>query len=272
MLGVMVLMAAAGWLRFYMVEDAEINRLNEEVHEKHEQLQKYKETANTYDKLVTQYQRLQDNVNQSAKLLVKAKNADQVYSSLISMGQDSAFTFMNFISVDSTHYDQFGLLNFDVSGEGHYKNFNQFINRLEYGRPLFRIRAMTIEPRTELDNLGRVNYSFKLESLYDRDSIFDDYSKEPRRELPVYTYNSFYPLVHEVVENEANLVNVEQSKLVSVGEEFISVRDQNGELQHLYVGDRVYLGKLVTVNTDENSAVYELNKGGIIKYITRELR
>ncbi len=272
MLGVMVLMVGAGWLRFYMVEDAEINRLNEEILQKHEQLQKYKETANTYDNLVAQYQTLQDNVNESAKLLVKAKNADQVYSSLISLGRDSAFTYMNFVSVDSTHYDQFGLLNFDIRGEGHYKNFNQFINRLEYGRPLFRIRSMSIEPRTELDNLGRVNYSFKLESLYDRDSIFDDYSEQPKKELPAYTYNSFYPLVHEVVENDANLVNVEQSKLVSVGENFISLRDQNGTLQHLYVGDRVYLGKLITVNTAQNSAVFELNKGGIIKYITRELR
>lgn len=271
MIGVWVLMVGTGWSRFYMVEDAEIARLEEKIGQKKEQLQEYQKIANSYDNLVTQYQTLKDDVDKSAKLLVKAKNADQVYSSLISLGQDSAFTYMNFITVDSTHYDSFGLLKFDVSGEGHYKNFNQFVNRLEYGRPLFKIRDVSIEPLTDLENLGRVSYSFKLESLFDRDSIFDDYSEEPTKELPSYTYNSFYPLIHDVRENEDNLPNVEQSKLVSVGANFISLRDQNGKIQYLYVGDRVYLGKLITVDTQKSSATFELNEGGIIKYITRVL-
>lgn len=272
MIGVWVLMVGAGWSRFYMVEDAEIARLDEKISQKQEQFREYRKIANNYDNLVSQYQTLKDEVDESAKLLVKAENADQVYSSLISLGQDSAFTYMNFISVDSTEYDQFGLMEFDISGEGHYKNFNQFVNRLEYGRQLFKIKEVSVDPFTDLENLGRVSYSFKLESIYDRDGLFEDYSEEPRDELPTYTYNSFYPLIHDVKENEDNLPNVEQSKLVSVGENFISLRDQNGKIQYLYVGDQVYLGKLVTVDTEKNSATFELNKGGIIKYITRVLR
>lgn len=254
-----------------MVEDAEIESLNEKVSQKKQELREHQEIANNFDNLVTQYQTIKEDVEESAKLLVKANDADQVYSSLISLGKDSAFTFMNFIAVDSAFYDQFGLLNFDVSGEGHYRNFNKFVNRLEYGRPLFKIKDMTIEPLTELGSLGRVRYSFKLESLFDRNAIFENYSEEPKKELPLYTYNSFYPLIHDVKENADNLPNVESSKLVSVGEGFISLRDQNGQIQYLYIGDRVYLGKLINIDTDKSSATFELNKGGILKYITRVL-
>ncbi|SMO85170.1 Pilus assembly protein, PilO [Fodinibius sediminis] len=264
-------MVGAGWSRFHWVENAEIDRLDKEVVQKKEQLQEHQEIANNYDNLADRYQTLKEKVNENAKLLVKAKNADQVYSALISFGKDRAFTYMNFISVDSTNYDNFGLLKFDVSGEGYYRNLNQFVNRIEYGRSLFKIKEMSIEPLTDLENLGRVNYSFKLESLYDRKSIFEDYSLEPTRELPVYTYNSFYPLIHDVKENEENLPDVEASKLLSVGKNFVSLRDQNGNIQYLYEGDRVYLGTLITVDRTSNSATFKLNEGGIIKYITREL-
>ncbi len=272
MIGVWVLMVGTGWSRFYLVEDADIAHLDEKISQKKEQLYEHQKVANTYNNLVAQYQQVKDNVDKSAKLLVKAKNADEVYSSLISLGQEDAFTYMNFVAVDSAHYDQFGSLKFDVSGEGYYKNVNTFINRLEYGRPLFKIKQMSIEPLAGITNLGRVNYSFKLESLFDRDGIFDDYSTKPRKELPVFSYNSFYPLIHDVRENEKNLPNVEESTLVSIGANFISLRDQNGKIRYMYVGDEVYLGRLIRVDTSKNEATFELNKGGIIKYITRVLR
>jgi len=272
MIGVWIVMVGAGWSRFYWVEDAEITRLDTTLTQKKVKLTEYREIANNYDNLTNQYQTLKSNVNESAKQLVKARDADQVYSALISLGKDSAFTYFNFIAVDSVQYDKFGLLKFDISGEGYYKNFNQFVNRLEYGRPLFKIRDMTIEPMKELGNLGKVSYSFKLQSLYDRDLLFTDYDIKSPKKLPIYTYNSFYPLIHDVRENTGNLLNVEKSRLVSVGENFISMRDQNGKIQYLYLGDRVYLGKLYSVDTAKNTAVFELNKGGIIKYIKRVLQ
>lgn len=271
MAGVWLIMVGAGWSRFYWVEDTEIARLDKEIIQKKERLQEHQQTAGSYDELINQYQTLKDGVKKNAKLLVKAENADQVYSTLISFGKDDAFTYMNFISADSTKYDNFGLLEFDISGEGYYRNFNQFVNRIEYGPSLFKIKEMSIEPLIDVENLGRVHYSFKLESIYDRNAIFEDYAIEPQKELPAYTYNSFYPLIHEVMENHENLPDVEASKLLSVGKDFVSLRDQNGVIQYLYIGDEVYLGKLASVDTDKNSVTFQLNKGGIITYITRVL-
>lgn len=271
MAGVWLLMVGAGWSRFYWVEDTEIARLDKGIVQKADTLLEYQQIAGNYEGLANQYQTLKSGVKKNAKLLVKAENADQVYSALISFGKDDAFTYMNFISVDSVKYDNFGLLEFDISGEGYYRNFNQFVNRIEYGPSLFKIKEMSIEPLIDVEKLGRVHYSFKLESIYDRNAIFEDYAIEPQKELPAYTYNSFYPLIHEVMENHENLPNVEASKLLSVGKDFVSLRDQNDVIQYLYIGDEVYLGKLVSVDTNKNSVTFELNKGGIIKYITRVL-
>lgn len=271
MAGVWLLMVGAGWSRFYWVEDAEIARLDRMIVQKTDTLREYQQIAGNYEDLLKQYQTLKDGVKKNAKLLVKAENADQVYSALISFGKDDAFTYMNFISVDSTKYDNFGLLEFDISGEGYYRNFNRFVNRIEYGPSLFKIKEMAIEPVIDVENLGRVHYSFKLESIYDRNAIFEDYAIEPQKELPAYTYNSFYPLIHDVRENSDNLPDVEASKLLSVGKDFVSLRDQNGVIQHLYIGDEVYLGKLVSIDTNKNSVTFQLNKGGILTHITRVL-
>lgn len=272
MIGVWLVMVCIGWGRFYLVENAELAGLNESLAQKELVLQERQKTAANFNGLIDQYESLKSEVDESTNLLVKARNADQVYSELISLSRDNAFTYFNFITVDSTHYDKFGVLQFDVSGEGHYRNFNRFINYLEFGKPLFKISEMSIMPLTDIDNLGRVHYSFTLESLFDRDNMFGDYSTEPVRVIPTYTHNSFYPLIHDVKENNGNLTNIEQSRLISVAENFVSVRDQNGEIQYLNVGDRVYLGRLKSVNTGENSATFELNEGGIIKNITQVLR
>lgn len=269
--GVWLVLAGAGWARFYLVEDAEINRLEEKLAPKKVTLQEHQTIADNYDKLMEKYQKLKAEVDENAKVLVKARDADEVYSNLISLSADSAFTYFNFIATDSTHYDNFGLLKFDVSGEGYYRNFNKFVNRLEYGRSLFKVRDMTIEPITNLEHLGKVHFSFKLQSLFDRDSLYQEYPDQPKAKMPVYTYNSFYPLIHDVEENEEGLPDVENSVLVSVGEDFISLRDQNDNIKYIYTGDRVYLGKLLSVDTVNKSATFRLNKGGIIKYITRGL-
>ncbi len=271
-MGVWLVIVATGWGRFYMVEDIEIAGLSETLTEREQVLKEHQKLASNYNKLEQDYQSLKQEVDESAKLLVKARNADAVYSKLISLSRDNAFTYFNFITVDSTHYDRFGVLNFDVSGEGHYRNFNKFVNRLEFGRPLFNIRDMTIMPITDIDNLGRVHYSFKLKSLFDRDSIFDDYAEQPLSPLPVYTHNSFYPLIHDVRANDENMTNVEQSRLISVAENFVSMRDQNGNIQHLNVGDRVYLGRLQSVDISNNSATFQLNEGGILKNVTLVLK
>lgn len=271
MVGVWLLMVGAGWSRFYWVEDAEIARLDRMIVQKTDTLREYQQIAGNYEDLLKEYQTLKDGVKKNAKMLVKAENADQVYSALISFGKDDAFTYMNFISVDSTKYDNFGLLEFDISGEGYYRNFNRFVNRIEYGPSLFKIKEMAIEPVIDVENLGRVHYSFKLESIYDRNAIFEDYAIEPQKELPAYTYNSFYPLIHDVRENSDNLPDVEASQLLSVGKDFVSLRDQNGVIQYLYIGDEVYLGKLVSIDTNKNSVTFQLNKGGILTHITRVL-
>lgn len=272
MIGVLVVMVGIGVTRFYLVENAEIDRLSKTVDQKKTQLHHYQQIAADYDSLANRYQTLKTQVNKSAKLLVKAKNANQVYSALVSLSNDSAFTYMNFMTVDSINYNRFGLLTFTISGEGDYKNLNQFVDRLEYGRPLFKIREMNVKPSDESGALGSVTYNFKLESIYDRESIFQDYSKAPQKRLPAYTYNSFYPLIHNVRNNTDNLLNVEKSTLVSMGTNFVVMRNQKDQIQYINIGDPVYLGNLISINNNKNSATFKLNKGGIIKYITRVLK
>ncbi len=43
----------------------------------------------------------------------------------------------------------------------------------------------------------------------------------------------------------------------------VHIIDQNGTLQRLNIGDRVYLGRLTSINMQRGEAEFQLNRGGI---------
>ncbi len=271
LLGILFLMIGAGWYRLEGYENKQISTLESTLAEKEQTLGEYQRMSDQYDMHMKEYVDLKEEVKNYSKLLARAQDPDEVYSYLIDISRNDSFTYFNFTTLDSILYEEFGILRFDISGEGNYRNVNQFINQLEYGKPLNKVREVKISPIRELENLGRVEFSFKLDSYYDRAKTLEAYDEKPPVPMPVYTYNAFYPLIHDVRPNESNMPDIEKSRLVSVGKDFITIRDQAGKTKYLYVGDPVYLGKLIDVDWQENRATFELNKGGIIQNITRVL-
>ena len=271
LLAVLFLMAGGVWYRLHGYEDQKIAVLETTLSEKEQTLKEYQKMSDQFDTQMKEYLDLKEEVNSYSKLLGRAQDPDEVYSYLIDISQDTSFTFFNFTTIDSTLFEEFGILRFDISGEGYYRNVNHFINQLEYGKPLNKVRDVTIQPINELGNLGKVTFSFKVDSYYDRADMFEAYDEASPLPMPAYTYNAFYPLIHEVKPNESDLPDIEKSRLVSIGRDFVTLKDQSGKTQYIYLGDQVYLGRLIDIDFQENKAVFELNKGGIIHYITRIL-
>ena len=271
LLGIVILMAGTGWFKLYSYESNQIRSLETKLIDKEETLKQYQQMSNQYDTHMKEYVKLKHKLDGYAKLLTRAQDPDEVYSQLIDISNDTSFTYFNFNTIDSSKHNEFGVLRFNISGMGDYRNLNNFINNLEYGRPLNKVSQLKITPMNGLENLGMVEFSFKLESYYDRKNIFDAYDENSPLPIPVYTYNAFYPLIHDVKPNEDNLPDIEESRLVSVGKDFITIRDQSGSTKYLYEGDPVYLGRLTDVNFQDNKAVFEINKGGIVQTLTRVL-
>lgn len=268
---VLTAFVAAGWAYIYFYQEPQIEELTEEVENTREELEQTQQKADQYPALKEQYEEATRFFNNYNKALYPSSDEDLVYDLLDDLSSGSAYTDFTFSFSDSTQHDQYGVMTMEITGEGYYRNFINFIRQIELNKPLNKISEITINPVDEIDSYGRVTYSFTLESYYDRVKLLGEPELAISNNLVGSVYNPFYPLIRSVEENEENLVDVEQSSLLAVSSDRAFLVDQNGVMKKLSPGDEVYLGKLSSIDVDEGIASFELNKGGIYEQVTLQV-
>jgi hypothetical protein len=159
----------------------------------------------------------------------------------------------------------------EVTGQGYYRNFINFVRQIELSKPLNKVGQVSVNPINELDSYGKVNYQFSLQSFYDRVKLLGETDLTINNNLLGSVYNPFYPFIRSVKDNEENLVNVENSELLAISSDKVFLLDQQGIMQRLSEGDEVYLGRLSSIDLDEGTASFTLNKGGIVERITLQV-
>lgn len=269
LLTVLILFVGAGWGYIYFFQQPEIESLEQEVEEKQTELNNKQQIADQYPVLSEQFKQASNYLENFDKSLYPDNNEDQVYHFLNSINNGSAYTDFTFSFSDSTTMDRHGVINMTVTGEGYYRNVVNFIRRIELSDPINKIEGIQINPINNLESYGRVNYTFNLKSLYDRgEAGFENTSMAVTEDILGSVYNPFFPLIRDVEENSENLINVESSTLIAVSANRIFLLDQSGMLRKISPGDKVYLGQLRSLNIDEGTATFVLNKGGIIEQVT----
>lgn len=269
---VFLLITGGGWAYIEFLQKPELERLQGEVTEKRTELSNKQQIANQYDMLAEQYENAQYYIKNYDKGLYFSSNEDKVFDFINQLNSGPAVTDFSFTFVDSTSQGQFGIINMQISGSGFYRNVVNFIRRIELSKPINKIANLNISPINNLESYGRVNFNFALASYYSRSSIVDATELTISNSILESVYNPFYPFIREIEPNEENLIDIESSSLVALSSNAVFVIDQNGSMQKLQVGDRVYLGRLETVNIQQQSAIFELNKGGIIEHVTLEVQ
>ncbi|NNF03652.1 MAG: hypothetical protein HKN17_04215 [Rhodothermales bacterium] len=174
---------------------------------------------------------------------------------------------------------------FEVDGTGYYNNLYDFVWHIENNRAFYRISNlnMSYAAVSDMNNstgverrLDMVNFSFTLDAYFDGaeglSAEEDELIEVPEELLPEHdpAHNSFYPHVRtDLPSNDELLVNIESARLLSVIGGRAVVEDARG--QHvLSLGDRVYLGTIVTIDPVGVRVIARLNKGGVMQEV--ELR
>lgn len=271
LLTVLLLFVGSGWGYIYFFQQPEIEDLEQEVDQKQSELQNKQQIADRYPTVLNQFEQANSYLEDFDKSLYPDNNEDRVYHFLNTINNGSAYTDFTFSFQDSTTNERHGVMSMQVTGEGYYRNVNNFIRRIELSSPLNKIEGIQINPINQLEDYGRVNYTFTLKSLYDRQAGFENTSMAVTNDILGSVYNPFFPLIRAVEENTENLINVEASSLIAVSSNRVFMLDQSGMLQKISPGDDVYLGKLRSINVNQGTANFVLNKGGIIEQITRQV-
>lgn len=272
LLVVLILFVAGGWGYIHYFQVEKIDTLGVQVEEKRQELQQKQQVANQYNAIAQTYQEASDYFNNYNKVLYRSSDEDKVFDFLTTLNRGAANNDFNFAFSDSTIHSEYGILNMEITGEGSYRNFVNFVQAIELSKPLNKVKNVSVTPIKVEDEYGRINYSFNLESYYDRSEILEEPALEVFTGAYASVYNPFFPLVRNVQPNSENMVNVEQSHLVALSTDRIFLVDQTGVMQQVRIGEEVYLGKLSSINLSNRSATFTLNKGGIVETVTLEVQ
>lgn len=260
-----------GWSYIYFYQQPKLNDLEQTVQQKRQDLNQKQQKADRLPTLENQFKEATKFFNNYNKGLYPNSNEDNIYDFLERVNTGSAYTEFTFSFSDSTTYNQYGVISMKVTGQGYYRNFINFIRQIELSKPLNKVSEVTISPINQLDSYGKVNYQFSLESFYDRVKLLGEADLSIDNNVLGSVYNPFYPLIRSVEDNEDNLVNVENSELLAISSDKVFLLDQQGIMKRLAEGDEVYLGELSSINIDEGTASFTLNKGGIVERVTLQV-
>lgn len=271
LLVVLTLFVGGGWSYLYFFQRPTIEKLKVQTEDATKELNEKQQIANQYPVLLNQYEKATVYYNNYDKSLFSSNNEDIVFQLLNIMNSGSADTEFTFSFTDSVSKKDYGIMNMKITGQGYYRNLINFIRKIELSKPLTKISNVKLDPINELESYGKVTYTFSLASYYARTELLGEPDLRISNDVLGRVHNPFYPLIRSVKPNENNLVNVEQSTLVALSPSGIFLIDQTGVLQKIIIGEEVYLGELTSININEGTASFVLNKGGIIERVTLEI-
>lgn len=266
---------AFAYIQFIQV--AELDVLQTSYNEKQKDFNSKKATSNAFPELNERYESALSIIENYDKSLFKGPNPDDVYDYLnyISNSSTSSKVYFDYVFTDSTAEDQYGIMQSDINGYGTFANVMNFINKIENSQLLNKITGLSLTPPTVGDStLDEITFGFVVQSYYERIPIQDGptYSSKLTLNEGISTYNPFFPLIQSSVPpNVDNLINAESSRLIGLTGSRIFLVDQGGNVLSLRMGDKVYLGKLETIDLKSKSATFNLNKGGIKELVTLEI-
>ena len=164
---------------------------------------------------------------------------------------------------------------YQVTGQAYFESLFSFIWHIENNRALYRIRDLELSKVvTNIDDSGverqvvLAQFSMAVDAYFSSNpdiSAPDSAKALPSAAFPPRSVavNPFFPhILATLPPNSDDLVEIGTDTLTAVigG---TAVFNRNGEMRQLRTGDRVYLGRLSSVDSRRARVAVDLNRGGI---------
>lgn len=258
------LIVGGGWFYLEYIFNNQIEEASTELERVENELMIVREFSEMYANAQATYLDAVFVRENHPKELFLNSNTSQIYNYLQALNRAEAFTELNFNFIDSLQFNDHGIINIELRGEGNYQNLVNFLYRIEHSRPFIKINSVELQGISDVERLSRINYSVRLGAYYQRGN-WSEYTAHPETVSSPSdrVYNPYYPLIHSIPANDDDLPEVENSRLIILTGTTAHIIDQNGEMKRLNVGDRVYLGRLAAINIERGEAQFQLNRGGI---------
>lgn len=245
---------------------------------------KLEEKKQKYDELVSfqkeveekkkQLEDLQYQLDNFPTMLINKDYIQQAYLYFEKFDPNGEFFNFNYKINGTNKKNDVTEARYNLRGVGDFAKTNDFINYLEYSPPLFFIDDFTFSSKGEKGSINLTIRGIFIDKATDEGR--DLFNINPQRRYGD-SYDPFQPLIlWELPPNYDDLVDIRDAKLVSLLESNSAwFKLPGGELVQLEVGDRVYLGRLSSIDLEEGTATFNMNLGGIketeIKTLNRKV-
>lgn len=296
----LLLVATGGTYLTYFRQQATIHELEEQISEKQ---QRRSEIEAMYEELVASEEKFEEAAMQwqaRYKVMPDTLSSPEMVSYLTDLTQNG-FDQFDLVYGSLEERENYSVHRFEARGTASFHNLYRFLWKLENNRPFYRVNDLsveTVERRTTDEETGRTqmemlaSFQLGIEGLFGGQHPEEEaprtvgseeqglpVARTPSRPpLPPHVLptaepdvNPFYPVILEQVPpNEHGRLNFESANLVAIVDGRAVFETEEG-VKRLQEGDRVYLGRIIDIDPENERVRARLNKGGIVDVIERTL-
>ena len=162
----------------------------------------------------------------------------------------------------------FSVNTYGLEGEARFETLYAFLWYLEHGRRFYTVDHLEVayrEPEARNSRWEWVRFKLALRAFFEPRSGIESSPTSTHVVCPnAKLHNPFRPLITRTLpENRLGLLDVERAHLQGLTQDLAFISDKNGEPVMLRQGDRVFMGRLSSIDIDRNRVEFVLNKGGL---------
>lgn len=297
----LLLVGGIGTYLTYFRQQSTLDRLDQEIEAQKERKQKINTLRANLSEAQSQYQEARDRWRTRYKIVPETVSSTDIVGYLTELTKTGFQTF-DVRAVGPQERNGYSEYTFRAEGQAPFQELYNFVWTVENSRPFYRIRDLQLshqQERTTDEETGRttldvmVSFQMKLDAIYGAAGGLNVPEEQPggrevetlpvaqstpRPPVPVEVLpdpspdlDPFYPVVFDnIPPNEHGRLNVETAELISIvgGTAIFSTGDGVERVQE---GDRVYLGRITTIDASAGRVVARLDKGGLVETVERTL-
>ncbi len=202
-------------------------------------------------------------------------------SKFFSFVNDQTRGFSEFSYVDMK-FDKFEsekpflVMTYKLMGTAYFSEVYRLIYSIEHSKELKKVTAGMFTNNTFVEEDGTPNFlvafEFDVKVYMSNNNQFASSASVENDLTSAPVHDIFYPLIRtQLPPNIDELLDVQDARLLALVPEGAFISDARGNSFLLAEGDPVYLGYLTSVDFDQGTVSFILNKGGIIEKITLEI-
>jgi len=186
-------------------------------------------------------------------------------------------SFINIEYVEAVEGNEYHSYSYKLTGTTYFDEFFYLVYAIEQSKELKKITSCSIDNFVFVEQNGvphyQVSFNLQVKVFFSSSDRFISSNFRENQLRPNTIYDIFYPLIrNEIPPNTEGLLDVQTAQLLALIPDGAFLTDAKGNTFLLWEGDKVYLGYLTSIDFENNTVNFILNKGGLIEKINLQLQ